>query len=227
MDFFLHWKSEHTILAKPPTHPNPNVFRICKSVWNIGRSLTVNLRVRIGSFEYILSTKYIKLWLNAFWPKKKKKKVCYFLLSYLANICQSILHDSNMNCNPDGVAMGTRHRDGVSSCKRGSVWSITNMGPGASDSRYGQMDSGQYSHIGPYSKQPWVWCGYQTVALKRAIPGIHDTGHLMLSYCFLINDLKKSLHALLWLIVKLTYLALKHVMGVIDCIMCTHLDQNP
>ncbi len=30
---------EHLVSVKPPTHPNPNVVPICKSVRNIGRSL--------------------------------------------------------------------------------------------------------------------------------------------------------------------------------------------
>ncbi len=39
-DFSFPLKSEHPITSKPPTHPNPNIVRICKSVRNIGRSLT-------------------------------------------------------------------------------------------------------------------------------------------------------------------------------------------
>ena len=38
-DFSFPLKSEHPVSVKPPTHPNPNVVRICKSVRNIGRSL--------------------------------------------------------------------------------------------------------------------------------------------------------------------------------------------
>ncbi len=41
--FFLHWKSEHLVTQKPPTHPNPNIVRICKSVQIIGRSLIMIL----------------------------------------------------------------------------------------------------------------------------------------------------------------------------------------
>ena len=37
--FFLHWKSEHLVSRNPPTHPNPNIVRIGKSVRIIGRSL--------------------------------------------------------------------------------------------------------------------------------------------------------------------------------------------
>ncbi len=40
-DFSFPLKSEHLVSVKPPTHPNPNVVRICKSVRNIGRSLAV------------------------------------------------------------------------------------------------------------------------------------------------------------------------------------------
>ncbi len=42
-DFSFPLKSEQPASVKPPTHPNPNVVRICKSVWNIGRSLTISL----------------------------------------------------------------------------------------------------------------------------------------------------------------------------------------
>ncbi len=38
-DFSFPLKSEQPVLVKPPTHPNPNVVRICKSIRNIGRSL--------------------------------------------------------------------------------------------------------------------------------------------------------------------------------------------
>ncbi len=39
-EFSFPLKSEPPISLKPPTHPNPNVVRICKSVRNIGHSLT-------------------------------------------------------------------------------------------------------------------------------------------------------------------------------------------
>ncbi len=39
-DFSFALKSEHPVSVYTPTHPNPNIVRICKSVRNIGRSLT-------------------------------------------------------------------------------------------------------------------------------------------------------------------------------------------
>ena len=38
-DFSFPLKSEHPVSMNKPTHPNPNVVRICKSVRNIGQSL--------------------------------------------------------------------------------------------------------------------------------------------------------------------------------------------
>ncbi len=35
-DFSFPLRSENPVSVKPPTHPNPNVVRICKSVRNIG-----------------------------------------------------------------------------------------------------------------------------------------------------------------------------------------------
>ncbi len=35
-DFSFPLKSEQPISVNPPTHPNPNIVRICKSVRNIG-----------------------------------------------------------------------------------------------------------------------------------------------------------------------------------------------
>ena len=40
---------------KPPTHPNPNVVRILKSVGNIGPSLTVYKVLQILSVMYVIS----------------------------------------------------------------------------------------------------------------------------------------------------------------------------
>ncbi len=45
-DISFPLKSKHLVSVKPPTHPNPNVVRICKSVRNIGRSLRVITSLR-------------------------------------------------------------------------------------------------------------------------------------------------------------------------------------
>ena len=52
-DFSFPLKSEHPVSVKPPTHPNPNVVRICKSVWNIGQSLT---RLFFTDINYSVTT---------------------------------------------------------------------------------------------------------------------------------------------------------------------------
>ncbi len=55
-DFSFPLKSEHPVLVKPPTHPNPNVVRNCKSVRNIGQSLITILKTAASRLNLKMAT---------------------------------------------------------------------------------------------------------------------------------------------------------------------------
>ncbi len=94
--FFLHWKSEHLVSQNPPIHPNPNIVPICKSVHNIGRSLSrPPKRGLLRKLEYII--KKIDFFLHNFFIRclKVNKEILYWNDKNFLNKPQSILRLAN------------------------------------------------------------------------------------------------------------------------------------